>query len=107
MADWAWVNVVSCAVCDGILKPDVVFFGETVPAPRVEASYRLVDEADALVVAGSSLTVMSGLRFVRHAAKRDVPIAIINRGPTRADDLARLRLTTGTSQALTQLAAVL
>lgn len=103
VTEWEWVRLVSCGVCGGILKPDVVFFGESVPAPRVRSGFDLVDASDALVVAGSSLTVMSGLRFVRHAAKRGVPVAIINRGPTRADDLAAVRIDAGTSEVLTDL----
>ena len=66
-------DTASCESCGGRLKPDVVFFGESVPKPRVEASFAHVDAADALLVAGSSLTVMSGLRFVRHARRRDLP----------------------------------
>ncbi|MFZ2174190.1 MAG: NAD-dependent protein deacetylase [Rhodococcus sp. (in: high G+C Gram-positive bacteria)] len=96
-------RMVDCASCGGLLKPDIVYFGETVPGQRVEAAYAVVDEADALLVAGSSLTVMSGLRFVRHAAKRDIPIVIVNRGSTRADALATVKLDTGCSEALTAL----
>ncbi len=96
-----------CEVCGGVLKPDVVFFGESVPKPRVQASYALVDGADALLVAGSSLTVMSGLRFARHAAKQGKPLIIINHGPTRADELATLRLDAGTSASLVGLADAL
>ena len=65
-------EVVDCVSCQGVLKPDVVFFGENVPRPRVEACYAMVERASSLVVLGSSLTVMSGLRYVRHAAKRQV-----------------------------------
>lgn len=90
--------------CGGMLKPDIVYFGETVPAPRVQEAYALVDESDALLVAGSSLTVQSGLRFVRHAAQSDKPIVIVNRGATRGDPLATLTLDAGTSQTLTALA---
>jgi NAD-dependent SIR2 family protein deacetylase len=79
-------------MCRGVLKPDVVFFGENVPRDRVEASYALVERAGSLVVLGSSLTVMSGLRFVRHAAKIGVPVAIVNQGETRGDPLATIRL---------------
>lgn len=96
--------VPACEVCGGVLKPDVVFFGENVPKPRVEQSYRLVDEAEALLVAGSSLTVMSGLRFARHAARQGKPVVIINHGPTRADDLASVRIEAGTSPTLVALA---
>ena len=67
--DWQHFALANCEVCGGRLKPDVVFFGESVPKPRVEAAYALVDSAEVLVVLGSSLTVMSGLRFVRHNAK--------------------------------------
>jgi NAD-dependent SIR2 family protein deacetylase len=96
---------VGCAVCGGgVLKPDVVFFGEQVPLPRVHASYALVDAASLLLVAGSSLTVMSGLRFARHAAKHGIPVAIVNQGPTRGDDLAALRLDLPLGPALTALA---
>ncbi len=105
--DWHWVRLVTCGVCGGILKPDVVFFGETVPADRVRAGYAMVDDADVVVVAGSSLTVMSGLRFVRYAAKQGKPIVIINRGPTRGDELAQVRLEAGTSAVLSDLVAAL
>ncbi|ACZ29256.1 Silent information regulator protein Sir2 [Xylanimonas cellulosilytica DSM 15894] len=96
-----------CEFCGGVLKPEIVYFGETVPRERVERAYAMVDDADALVVAGTSLTVMSGLRFVRHAAKRGTPVVIINRGPTRGDPLATLKLDAGTTETLTTLAATL
>jgi NAD-dependent SIR2 family protein deacetylase len=99
--------VAACPACGGILKPDFVYFGENVPKDRVERSYRMVDEADALVAAGSSLTVMSGLRFVRHAAKDGKPVIIINRGDTRGDDKATIKLEAGVSESLTWLAAEL
>ena len=67
--DWQQFHLVGCLQCGGRLKPDVVFFGESVPKARVEAAYALVERADVLVVLGSSLTVMSGLRFVRHQAR--------------------------------------
>ncbi|KIQ62818.1 NAD-dependent deacetylase [Kitasatospora griseola] len=97
-------TVADCARCGGILKPDVVFFGESVPKDRVEHCYRLVDEARALLVLGSSLAVMSGLRFVRHTAKSGKPVAIVTRGTTRADDLATLRLDRPLGETLTSLA---
>jgi NAD-dependent SIR2 family protein deacetylase len=87
--------------CGGRLKPDVVFFGESVPKPRVDRCYELVDAAPALLVLGSSLAVMSGFRFVRYAAKRGTPVVIVNRGPTRGDDLAAYTLHHGTSEFLT------
>ena len=92
-----------CPVCGGMLKPDIVYFGERVPKPRVEQAYSIVDTADALLVAGSSLTVFSGYRFVRHAAAHGIPVAIINRGPTRGDDLATVKVETGCSEMLTLL----
>ena len=85
-------TVVPCEVCGGVLKPDVVFFGETVPADRVEHSFALVHDARLLLVLGSSLTVMSGYRFVLRAAKLDTPVVIVNQGPTRGDDHASLKL---------------
>lgn len=101
--DWEDFVVVACDRCGGVLKPDVVMFGESVPGPRVADAFALVDAADALVVAGSSLTVMSGLRFVRHAHRQGKPVAIVNRGPTRGDDLATVRLDAGTTETLTAL----
>ncbi|MFC8301344.1 NAD-dependent protein deacetylase [Micromonospora orduensis] len=80
---------VDCGICGtGMLKPDVVFFGETVPQQRVARCFALVEQARAVLVLGSSLTVMSGRRFVIHAAKRDIPVAIVNQGPTRGDGYA-------------------
>jgi NAD-dependent SIR2 family protein deacetylase len=103
--DWQDFVLASCLSCGGRLKPDVVFFGESVPRARVECAYRLVDAADVLVVVGSSLTVMSGLRFVRHNAKHGRPVVIINRGPTRGDELADIKIDAGCSETLTALAA--
>lgn len=102
--DWNDFVVVGCVACGGVLKPDVVMFGESVPPPRVARAYASVDAADALVVAGSSLTVMSGLRFARHAHKQGKPVAVVNHGPTRADAIAALRLDAGTSETLVALA---
>jgi NAD-dependent SIR2 family protein deacetylase len=97
-------HVVDCAACEsGVLKPDVVFFGENVPRTRVEQCYRLVDEADVLLVLGSSLTVMSGLRFVRHAANAGKPVVIVNRGETRGDAHATVRVDLPLGRALTEL----
>jgi NAD-dependent SIR2 family protein deacetylase len=93
--------------CGGRLKPDVVFFGESVPRPRVEEAYALLDRGEVLVVLGSSLTVMSGLRFVRHHAKHQRPVMIINRGATRGDELANLKIDRGCSETLTELRATL
>lgn len=96
--------VAVCPACGGTLKPDFVYFGENVPRDRVDRSYAMVDDAAALLVAGSSLTVMSGLRFVRHAAKDGKPVVIINRGETRGDDKATIKLEAGVSESLIWLA---
>ncbi|MFD6262077.1 NAD-dependent protein deacetylase [Micromonospora chalcea] len=86
-------RIVDCGVCGtGMLKPDVVFFGETVPAPRVADCFALVERARALLVLGSSLTVMSGRRFVLRAARHGIPVAIVNQGVTRGDGYATLCL---------------
>lgn len=105
--DWQQFRLLGCAQCGGRLKPDVVFFGEAVPKARVEAAYALMDCGEILVVLGSSLTVMSGLRFVRHNAKRQQPVVIINRGLTRGDDLASLKIDGGCSETLAELRATL
>lgn len=101
--------VAACTDCGGALKPDVVFFGENVPPARVTRCYDAVDglrDTDgALVVVGSSLTVMSGLRFVRRAASAETPIVVVNRGATRGDALATHRVDAGCSEFLTDLAA--
>ena len=89
-----------CERCAGRLKPDVVFFGESVPKDVVARCFSLVDDADALVVLGSSLQVMSGLRFVRRAAKVGIPIVIVNRGATRGDDLATVKVDSGVAETL-------
>jgi NAD-dependent SIR2 family protein deacetylase len=89
----AGFRIASCEACGtGILKPDVVFFGENVPKPRVQECYELIDRSRGLLVLGSSLTVMSGLRFVRYAAKAYLPVAIINQGETRGDAQAAVRV---------------
>jgi NAD-dependent SIR2 family protein deacetylase len=84
--------VPACQYCGGILKPDVVFFGENVPKPRVERAWQYLEQADALLVLGSSLTVRSGYRFVVKAAQENKPVAIINLGETRGDGDATLKL---------------
>jgi NAD-dependent SIR2 family protein deacetylase len=99
-------RLVGCAACDtGVLKPDVVFFGENVPRARAERCYRLIDEADALLVLGSSLTVMSGLRFVRYAARASKAVAIVNQGVTRGDGYAAVRVDLPLGQALAEVVA--
>ncbi len=98
--------VVPTCACGGPLKPDVVFFGENVPADRVARCYAAVEALGtdgALLVAGSSLTVMSGLRFVKRAAAGGTPVVIVNRGATRGDALASYRLAVGCSECLAAL----
>jgi NAD-dependent SIR2 family protein deacetylase len=97
-------TVVDCLACGGLLKPDVVFFGENVPKPRVEACFSLVSSSSALVVLGSSLTVMSGLRYVRHASSLGIPVVIVNQGTTRGDSLATATLDAPLGTTLTALA---
>ena len=104
----AGFRLVGCTTCGSdLLKPDVVFFGENVPRERVDRCYALVDDARTLLVLGSSLTVMSGLRFVRHAAKRGTAVAIVNQGHTRGDDRATVRLDAPLGRTLTALCAAL
>ncbi|WP_426242273.1 NAD-dependent protein deacetylase [Nocardioides sp. LHG3406-4] len=106
LAETADFIVPDCAGCGGVLKPDVVFFGENVPPPRVERCYAAVEalgEVGALLVVGSSLTVMSGLRFVKRAASRGTPVVIVNRGATRGDALASYTVEAGCSEFLTAL----
>ncbi len=85
-------EVVACRACGGVLKPDVVYFGENVPKPRVEQAFQWLDQADALLVVGSSLTVFSGYRFVRRADERGIPTFIVNLGETRGDPHAALKI---------------
>ncbi|MDP9443775.1 MAG: NAD-dependent protein deacetylase [Actinomycetota bacterium] len=100
-------RVAACLRCGGVLKPDVVFFGENVPKDRVERCYAVVDAAEAMLVVGSSLTVLSGFRFVRQAHRRGLPVVIVNRGATRGDPLATVKLDAGCSPVLSVLAAAL
>jgi NAD-dependent SIR2 family protein deacetylase len=88
-AELVGFRMVDCVPCGGgPLKPDVVFFGENVPRERVDRCFELVEAARAVLVLGSSLTVLSGFRFVRHAARHGIPVAIVNQGATRGDPLA-------------------
>lgn len=105
--DWHAFVIADCTRCGGLLKPDVVFFGESVAKPLVAEAFALVDSAEVLLVAGSSLTVMSGLRFVRYAHKHGKPVVIINRGVTRGDALATLRLEAGVGETLREIADAL
>lgn len=96
--------VAGCEHCGGVLRTDVVFFGDSVPPERVEAARDLVDSAGAVLVAGSSLAVRSALRWVRRAHADGKPVVLINRGPTRADDIAAVKVEASTSRALPWLA---
>ena len=98
--DFETFRVPDCARCGGLLKPDVVFFGEAVPRERVEAAYAGVRRADALLVVGSSLMVYSGYRFVQAAAEAGKPIAAVNLGRTRADPLLALKVDARCADAL-------
>lgn len=104
VADTSSFRFVDCPACAGMLKLDIVYFGESVSKDVVDKAYSLVDSAEALLVAGSSLTVFSGYRFVRHAAAAGKPIAIVNRGPTRGDELATVKVDAGCSPILALLA---
>jgi NAD-dependent SIR2 family protein deacetylase len=101
-------RVPDCPACGGVLKPDVVFFGENVPARRVARCYAMVDELaerrGALLVAGSSLTVFSGWRFVKRARQAGLPVVIVNRGRTRGDEVAEVKVDASCSEVLTELA---
>ncbi len=99
--------VPSCLRCGGTLKPDVVFFGESVPRERVEAAWSLFSEAEQLLVVGSSLTVFSGFRFVERAVRLGMPVAIVNRGPTRGDRDATIRVEGSLSEVLPAVAEAL
>jgi NAD-dependent SIR2 family protein deacetylase len=107
VGDTSSFTIVDCADCGGMLKPNIVYFGESVPKDRVAQAYAIVEDADALLVAGSSLTVFSGFRFVRHAVARGIPVAIVNRGRTRGDDLAAVKIDAGCSPMLALLAGEL
>lgn len=100
----AGFSPVDCRLCGGLLKPDVVFFGETVPPAQVAASFALVERARLLLVLGSSLAVLSGYRFVLRAAKLGVPVAIVNQGPTRGDPHAVLTMDAALGELLPRLA---
>src|SRR5690349_16371134 len=83
----------TCTTCGGLLKPDVVFFGESVPRDRVQLAFSALTCSDAMLIVGSSLMVFSGYRFARAMAEAGKPIAAVNLGKTRADDLFALKVT--------------
>ncbi|HAM25747.1 MAG TPA: NAD-dependent deacetylase [Microbacteriaceae bacterium] len=93
-----------CSVCGGILKPDIVFFGEFIPTEKFTEATALVRAAGALLIAGSSLVVNSGIRLLDQAAKRRIPVVIVNRGATKGDSRATVKIDAGTSETLTELA---
>lgn len=97
--------VPSCTVCKGTLKPDVVFFGEFIPVERFAEARALVQAADVLLIAGSSLVVNSGIRLLETALRQESPVIIVNRGTTKGDMRAALKIDAGTSQTLEALAA--
>lgn len=105
-AYYADFHVPPCA-CGGVIKPDVVFFGENVPALTVQQAWRLFEEGDCLLVLGSSLTVYSGRRFIYRAQQQAIPIGIINLGPTRADEVAAVKVEAPAGVALPKLAELL
>lgn len=107
ITDTSHFSMIDCPRCGGILKPDIVYFGESVPAERVARCFDLIDRSTSVVVLGSSLTVMSGLRFVRHAFRQGKPIHIVNRGATRADDIATTRINAGCSDVLLTVSTAL
>ncbi len=96
-----------CTVCGGMLKPDVVFFGEFIPAEKFREAEQLLYSSEALLIAGSSLAVNSGIRFVERARRRKMPVVIVNRGETRADNRATVRVEAGTTEVLGELARAL
>lgn len=96
-----------CSVCQGMLKPDVVFFGEYIPIEKFQEAEQLVRSSEALVVAGSSLVVNSGIRLLERARRRKLPVVIINRGQTRADARATVKVDAGTTEVLRALAGAL
>jgi NAD-dependent SIR2 family protein deacetylase len=96
-------TIPACSVCGGILKPEVVFFGEFVPKEKFAEASALMQSADALVIAGSSLAVNSGIRLLEQASRRKLPVIIINRGDTKGDNRATVKINAGTTETLTAL----
>lgn len=105
--DFATFQLIDCDGCGGMLKPDVVFFGESVPGEVVANAFAAVDAADTLLVVGSSLMVFSGYRFARRARERGIPLAIINQGRTRADGEATVKVAGRCAAVLVALATLL
>jgi NAD-dependent SIR2 family protein deacetylase len=107
VADYTAFQVVDCAECGGLLKPDVVFFGEAVPKTRVDQAMAAIDAARAVLVAGTSLMTFSGFRFVKRARERGIPVLVVNRGRTRADDFATEKVSADAGQTLSALLSLL
>ena len=107
VTDYSSVVVPECTVCGGMLKPDVVFFGEFVPPKVFSAATGLVKRANVLLIAGSSLAVNSGIRLLEQAKRQRMPIIIVNRGETKGDKKASIKLEAGTSDVLSSLAVSL
>ena len=105
VTNWHDFVVPACTVCGGTLKPDVVFFGEFIPKERFSEASDLVRASEALIIAGSSLVVNSGIRLLEQARRRKLPVVIINRGITKGDSRATVKLDAGTSETLTALSA--
>ena len=92
-----------CSVCGSDLKPDVVFFGDSVPADTIQGAWRMFEKARVLLVLGSSLTVYSGFRFAERASRQQIPVAIVNMGPTRADSIAAIKIEAALGETLSRL----
>ncbi|WP_232497470.1 Sir2 family NAD-dependent protein deacetylase [Agromyces humatus] len=101
------MEIPACTVCGGVLKPDVVFFGEFVPVTTFQAAEALVTSSDVLLVAGSSLVVNSGMRLIERARRRRLPIIVVNRGVTKGDSRAAVKIDAGASQTLIAFADAL
>lgn len=103
VTDYSSFVVPACSVCQGMLKPDVVFFGEFIPTERFQEASALVAGAEAMLIAGSSLVVNSGIRLLEQARRRRLPIVIVNRGATKGDSRATVKLDAGATETLTEL----
>ncbi|WP_440711294.1 NAD-dependent protein deacetylase [Herbiconiux sp. YIM B11900] len=105
VAEYEAFEVPACTVCGGVLKPDVVFFGEFVPTEKFAEAASMVASSEAMLIAGSSLVVNSGIRLLEQARRRKLPIVIVNRGLTKGDNRATLKIDAGAAETLTALAA--
>ncbi|SDZ05664.1 Sir2 family NAD-dependent protein deacetylase [Herbiconiux ginsengi] len=105
VAEYEAFVVPACTVCGGTLKPDVVFFGEFIPTEKFAEASSMVASSDAMVIAGSSLVVNSGIRLLEQARRRKLPVVIVNRGVTKGDGRATVKIDAGTTETLRTLAA--